>query len=212
MNIARNLLVLLTCYVISGCSTVGYLNDTLQLDRLADTNLINANKQAANSLTTENTANLTKDKNIISSTFVNLDNLEQTTPMGRLLSEQISTELTKLGYKMVELRLRQDEILIEEHAGEFLLSRDTEKLMKEYDTQAFLVGTYTVASDIMYVTTRLINPNDNSIINAHNYSVSLGPNALTLINRELPEHVSIETNDKPWHEQEVIEDDDIVAF
>ena len=113
---------------------------------------------------------------------------------------------------MVELKLRQDEILIEEQAGEFLLSRDTEKLMQEYDTQAFLVGTYTVASDIMYVTTRLINPNDNTIINAHNYSVSLGPNALTLINRELPEHVSIETDNKPWHEQEVIEDDDIVAF
>ena len=62
MNTARNLLILLSCYIISGCSTVDYLNDTLQLDRLADTNLINANKQAATSLTAKNTANLTKDK------------------------------------------------------------------------------------------------------------------------------------------------------
>ncbi|MCG8324102.1 MAG: FlgO family outer membrane protein [Thiotrichales bacterium] len=208
-------LACLSVLLLTACSTIDELTSPLLSSPVtSDIDLVNANKQAATQLVGKKHDIISQEKSVISSTFVNLDNLEQTTPMGRLLSEQISAELTRLGYQMVELKLRQDEVLIQELEGEFVLTRDTEKLMLEHDAQAFLIGTYTVASNTMYVTSRLVNPNDNTVISAHNYNIALGPNALTLINRELPDHrakQAVPTN-KEWYEQQVIEDDDIVAF
>lgn len=198
-----------------GCST-DFLAGNLSADRYtADTDLIDANRQAALQLLHNQDSKISKSKPIINVTFANLDDLDQTTPMGRLISEQIATEMSKQGYRMMELRVRQDEILIEKQKGEFVLTRDTTRLSKSHDAQAILAGTYSVASNTLFVTSKLINPNDNTVINAHTYDIALGPNALVLLNRSLPAtrpvHDTVPGNEE-WYEQQVIKDNDIVAF
>ena len=201
--------------LIAGCSS-DYLASSLSPDRYtADIDLIDANRQAARQLLHEQDSKISKSKPIINVTFASLDNLDQTTPMGRLISEQIATEMSKQGYRLMELRVRQEEILIEKQKGEFVLTRDTTRLLKSHDAQAILAGTYSVASNILFVTSKLINPNDNTVINAHSYDIALGPNALALLNRSLPVSRSVQDEvpgNEEWYEQQIIKDDDIVAF
>ncbi|MBP9838945.1 MAG: hypothetical protein KBC84_09560, partial [Proteobacteria bacterium] len=65
-------------------------------------------------------------------TFVDLDNLYQTSTFGRILAEQMISELSMRGYKVVELRMAEA-LQIMHDRGEFGLSRDISTLKRQQD-------------------------------------------------------------------------------
>ena len=105
---------------------------------------------------------------ILVATMVNIDSMKQSSRFGRLISEQLTTRLTQLGYHVVEMKLG-DNVYVREGTGELLLSRDVQKLTKSYNVQLVLVGNYAVANEYTYLTLKAVTAADNRVVSAVNY-------------------------------------------
>ena len=122
---------------------------------------------------------------LIVASFVNINNLEESSSFGRILSEQIGSRLVQRGLKVIELKLRQNSIFIREGHGEFLLSRDIRELSKTYNAAAVVVGTYAEGVDRLYVSARILRPADNVIISTYDVGIVMDPIAMSiLLNRD----------------------------
>ena len=114
---------------------------------------------------------LPMNKPMLASSLVNIDNLNQSSTFGRLVSEQIASRLAQHGYPFVELKLRQDSVFIKEGQGEFLLSRELRHIGENHNAGAVLVGTYAVTENIVFVSVRLVRTGDNTVIAGHDYQL-----------------------------------------
>jgi TolB-like protein len=101
---------------------------------------------------------------VIVATFVNINNLRESSTFGRLAAENISSRLSQRGYKIIELRLRTNSIFMEEGKGELLLSRDLQSVSKKHNAAAVVVGTYGRANGLTYVSARIVNPSDSLVV------------------------------------------------
>lgn len=90
-------------------------------------------------------------------TFVDIDNLYQSSTFGRILAEQLMSELSMRGYNVIELR-QAEAMQIMFDQGEFGLSRDTHTLKKNQEISAMIVGTYAVSPVRVYLNARVIDP------------------------------------------------------
>jgi hypothetical protein len=86
--------------------------------------------------------NIDPYKPILISTLVNLNDFNETCELARIIKEGLSYYFIKKGYRIKEIRLRKDSVLIKKNRGEFALTRDIKLLLKEYNTQSLIVGTY----------------------------------------------------------------------
>ncbi len=98
-------------------------------------------------------------------TFVNLDRLYNSSTFGRILGEQLISELSMKGYDVIELRLA-DSMHVMNDEGEFGLSRDIRTLRQMQSITGIIVGTYAVSPDRVYVNTRLIDPASAMVVSA----------------------------------------------
>lgn len=152
--------------LLSGCapSQPAYYQDT-KIDLVA--HLQDASKRLLG-----DTLYLARDKPILTTTLVNIDNLQQSSTFGRQATEIFGSEISRAGVPVIELKLR-DTIFIQEGTGELGLSRELRHLFQSHDAQAVLVGTYAVGGNTLYVNVRLIQTTDNIILRAHNFSLPL---------------------------------------
>lgn len=96
-------------------------------------------------------------------TFVDIDNLYQSSTFGRILAEQLISELSMRGYKVIEIRL-SDAVQIMENEGELGLSRDIQALRGTQEISGLVVGTYASSPNRVYVNARIIDPRSSQII------------------------------------------------
>jgi TolB-like protein len=110
---------------------------------------------------------------ILSTSFVNLDNLKETSAFGRLVGVQIASRFSQHGYRVIDIRLSNGKVLVQERNGELVLSRDMKRINNRQDAQAILVGTYTIAGNRAFVSTRLVSTLDNAILSSYNFSIKM---------------------------------------
>lgn len=113
-------------------------------------------------------------------TVVNIDSMTQSSRFGRLISEQIATRLTQLGFNVMEMKLRSN-VYITEGTGELLLSRDVRDLSKTYNAQVVVVGNYAIAAGYAYLTLKVVSATDNRVVGAVNYVLPLTENNRALL-------------------------------
>ena len=143
--------------------------------RLVDANddvVTAANYKAAEYLVGKLPKDMLKDSPLLVASFVNIDNLNESSTFGRMVSEQISSRFKQLGYTAIELKLRTT-IFIKEGSGEFLLSRELSDISTKHNANAMVVGTYAFASDRVYLTIRIVNAADSAILASYDYSVPM---------------------------------------
>ncbi len=108
---------------------------------------------------------------ILAASFVNIDNLDQSSTLGRTISEQIASRLAQQGFKIVESKLRQGSIFVQKGKGEFLLSRDILNLSTNQGAQGVLVGTYAVSENFIFISVRIVGTEDSSVITGYDYEL-----------------------------------------
>jgi TolB-like protein len=118
---------------------------------------------------------------LIVASFVNVNNLEESSGFGRIIAEQITSRFVQRGHKVIELKLRQNSLFVREGQGEFLLSRDIQALSKTYNAAAVVVGTYAEGGDRLYVSARIVRPTDNIIISAYDTGIPMDPMAMGIM-------------------------------
>lgn len=104
-------------------------------------------------------------------TFVNVDDLYSTSTFGRMLSEQLMSELAMKGYDVIELR-HSDALQFLNPSGEFALSRDIATVRRERELGGIVVGTYVVSPVRVYLNARLVDPTSSMVLSAGSVEMS----------------------------------------
>lgn len=184
-DMIRPILVASVCLFLlcaaSGCSD---LNGTRLEPVLGnDVNLVRLGDKVAESLIKHTKPPLfphQPDGPIMVTTMVNNDNLDDTSSFGRSFQNNIAAGFVSRGYAVREINLRR-ELQVVVHKGEFMLTRDMKNLAYRQHAQAVVVGTYTMANRVMYLSVRLVNPVDQSILAAYEDKLYLDANSLKML-------------------------------
>ena len=175
--------ILFLLLAAAGCST---LNGT-RLEPLlgADVNLVRLGDRVAESLLTQAVPPLLPrqpDQPVLITTLVNNDQLAETSSFGRSFQNNLAAGFVSRGYAVREVKLRRD-LLVREEKGEFMLTRDLQEMAGSQRAQAIVLGTYTLANRVMYLSVRLVDPADQTIRAAYEDRLTLDANSQRQIGR-----------------------------
>lgn len=118
----------------------------------------------------------------IVATLVNIDQLEQSSTLGRLISEQVASRMSQLGYGVLELKVRNG-VYMKRNEGELLLTREIKEVASTHNAQAVIVGTYAESSTMVYVNLKVVNPSTSVILAAYDYALPLDKQIHSLIRK-----------------------------
>lgn len=121
---------------------------------------------------------------ILSTSYVNLDDLNKSSPFGRLLGVMVASRFSQHGYRVLEVRLDKQHLVIQEGNGELALSRSIGRVRGTHEAQAIIVGTYTTSGNRIYVCTRLVDVMDNTLISSCDVSAPVTGVAESLLQEE----------------------------
>lgn len=148
----------------------------------ASNELIPTNYRAANNLIAQAKSGLDISRPLIVATLVNINALEESSPLGRMVAEQISGQFSRSGYAMVEMKFR-DSVYVKQNVGELLLTREIKQIAQNHNAQAVIVGTYAESDQFVFVNLKVIRPADNIVIAAHDYAIPVNKMVRSLLGR-----------------------------
>lgn len=154
--------LLIGALLLSGCSLDPKVEEPYYGSTSSNA-FVAANYRAADALLLQLNGKLLADKPLIMATIVNIDALEQTSTLGRLVSEQISTRLAQGGLKMLEMKLRNS-VYLKRNQGELMLTREIGEVANSHNAQAIVVGSYAESSDSVFINIKVIQPNTNFVL------------------------------------------------
>lgn len=92
---------------------------------------------------------------VLVASFVNLNQMYESSSFGRYFAEQVLFELQQAGVDVVDVRMMAG-MEISQGNGEYILSRDMAELNYVQHADAVLAGTYSVADGQLFVNARLL--------------------------------------------------------
>jgi TolB-like protein len=117
---------------------------------------------------------------IVVATLSSSEDLEESTPLGRLISEHISARLVQQGFTVLDPKL-QNSLFLVPHEGEFALARELREYGQQQNVDRIVAGTYTVGKDVVYISIKLLNFTTTQVVSAHSYTLPLSHNIDTLL-------------------------------
>lgn len=150
-----------------GCATYPTTGSTVPIEKdvalpqVGDFN--DKMKNLADQLDKNAGANSLSNTYIVTS-FTNLDKIDDTTALGRLMAENLIYGLQMHKWRVIEIRLSKGADI--NAAGEFFLSRDINKLRDEYKISGVVTGTYSAAEGNMTINARVIDVNTGVVLSS----------------------------------------------
>jgi TolB-like protein len=166
----------ITLLLLAGCSTLGNANNTQAEPEPDLSALVHA---AAEQMIASN-PELTRYSPMIAATFVSIDNLSQSSTLGRISSELMASALARQGMQVREVKMR-DSMFIEESVGELILSRQVQRLSAQHDARSILMGTYAQGQDYVYVSARVVRAGDAMVLGSADFRLPLNNNTRSLL-------------------------------
>jgi TolB-like protein len=112
-----------------------------------------------------------KNNKIAITSFVNLDSLKETSSFGRVIAESLINDLHVKHFKIIEFR-QQNSISVN-NSGEFILTRNTDKIVDEIPNSLLLVGTYSILEDKkIVINARIIDNSTLDVISTARVSLN----------------------------------------
>ena len=176
MSMRNTLLVALVGSVglgLGGCATESTTaRKQPSYEQAAANPLIPANYAAASALLDRMQGRLALEQPLIVATVVNIDALDSSSTLGRVISEQVSARFTLAGLHMVEMKFRNN-VYMARDQGEMMLTRELRDIASSHHAQAVIVGTYAQSSEMVFVNLKVIQPETNFVLAAHDYVLPL---------------------------------------
>ncbi len=158
---------LLGALLLPGCaSDKGVRVADVQVD------LVDVVDDAGAALLSQAAKGVVKQRIILATSFVNIDDLQQSSTFGRLIGDTVAGGMVGRGYSVVEVRLRNS-LFMQPRLGVFMLSRELRSVGAEHDAQAVLVGTYAIGGDYVYVNGRLVSVMDSRVLSSYDFRLPL---------------------------------------
>ncbi|MEA5097813.1 MAG: FlgO family outer membrane protein [Burkholderiaceae bacterium] len=151
-------------------------------EEAASNKLIQTSYQAADQLIEQALPKLENGRPLIVATIVNINALEESSPLGRMIAEQISGQFSRKGLSMIEMKVRNN-VYVKQNVGELLLTREIKEIAQNHNAQAVVVGTYTESSQLVFINLKIIRPTDNVVLAAYDYAIPLDKVVRSLLRR-----------------------------
>ncbi len=162
-------LLALTIAGLAGCAQDARKGPTYE--SAANHPFIPTNHQAADALMARLQAHLPVGSGpLIVATLANIDALEQSSTLGRVVSEQVSARFAQAGYKVVEMKF-SNSVYIRQDQGEMMLSREVRELADAHAAKAVIVGTYAESKNYVFINLKVVKPGSNAILAVHDYAL-----------------------------------------
>ncbi len=122
-----------------------------------------------------------KGTTLIVTTPVALDDLDRSSPVARLMAEELTAWFVAAGYRVQEIR-RGKHILFAPGKGETLLTRDVALLQdKSMRSAVILAGTYVMTSKSVRFSMRLLHAPTGEVLAMSNQTLALTPETTELV-------------------------------
>lgn len=172
----RGMAIGITLLLLAGCSALGNANNTAPEPEPDLSELVHA---AAEQMVASN-PEIKRYSPMIAATFVSIDNLSQSSTLGRISSELMASALARQGMQVREVKMR-DSMFIEESVGELILSRQVQRLTAQHNARSILMGTYAQGQDYVYVSTRVVRAGDAMVLGSADFRLPLNNNTRSLL-------------------------------
>ncbi|MBW1940746.1 MAG: hypothetical protein JRI28_05130 [Deltaproteobacteria bacterium] len=184
MTMTRRILALI--FALSIVVSIAACSRPLQNSGKAvpDGGLVAASYQIADTLENNLKYEITPDDPLIVASFVNINDLEDSSTFGRIVAEQVSSRFAQKGYKIIEMKLRQNSVFMDKGKGEFLLSRDLHEVIKKHNASAVIVGTYGQGNKRLYISSRIVRPLDGTVISSCDVGILMNLKTQTILLRD----------------------------
>jgi len=147
---------------------------------IEDVDLVEVSYDAVDTLLEQLSQPIPEGSLIVVSTLVNVDDLNQTSAFGRIVSDQIASALNNSGYRIRGMEMRT-ELFVKEGGGMLHLTDETKKTLEEHNASALVVGVFAAGRVSAYVSLRIVDINSKNIISSTDFSVPMGPDARVLL-------------------------------
>ena len=146
------------------------------------TDIIKRNYSAADALISQIAKTMpTEEAALFVATLVNINRLEESSPLGRLIAEHLAARFTQQGYRVIETKLRT-QLYMKRDTGELVLSREIREIAKKQNVRAVVSGTYTDSADRVFVSIKLIDIEKNVVMAAFDYTLEKDKQIKSLLN------------------------------
>ncbi len=109
---------------------------------------------------------------VIVTTFVDLNDLTKTSVFGRMMAERMIDEMSRRGFRMLEVRRAQD-LFMKKDVGEMILTRDVAELADSTQARAVLAGTYVATETSIIINARLIDTRSPQVLSTVSFEVAM---------------------------------------
>lgn len=174
---------LLSIAVLGGCANEARLDRAPEptYESAARSPFVAANYRAAEALLAQ-FGKGSEGGPLIVATIVNIDALDQSSTLGRLISEQLSARFTQGGLTMVEMKFRS-QVYMKKSEGELLLTREITEVARSHQAQAVIVGTYGLSGESVFVNVKIVQPRSNYVLAVHDYVLPANSEIRSLMSR-----------------------------
>lgn len=176
MKILSMISFLLIGFILSGCALSSQPTADKPKFDMTDLNYKAAEKLLLHS-------GIPKESIIIMATVVNIDEIEKSSTLGRLISEHISSQFIHKGMNVVEMKFREN-VYIKQNEGEMMLTREIGKLATSYRANAVVVGTYAISNSAVYINLKIIDPKTNVAISATDYVLPMNSDIEDMVGKK----------------------------
>lgn len=164
---------LLALTLLSGCGPRNYY------DSVEDEDLVEVSYTAIEQLLLDLKQPLPRGSLVVINSLVNVDDMGQTLPFGRIVSDQLTSAMSRGGYRVMGMEL-PTEIFEKNEAGILELPEQTKEALNAVHANALVIGTYATGRKNVYVSLRIVDIATQNIISSTDYSTPMGPDAKRL--------------------------------
>lgn len=148
---------------------------------IKDVDLLDAHSRVTDDLIQQAELYISKDDPILVAPFMSVDRLDRSSSFGRIAAEQFAGRLVNRGFKVVDAKVRTDDVSRQKGELEHLLTNELANLSKETGAKTALVGSYAAADETVFVSARLVRIRDNVALAWTDYAIPMGPDAEALV-------------------------------
>ena len=159
--------VALLCLSLAGCAQAPE-KKSWEYTAKPPTDITKASYLAADALIAQIEPTFSPETPFIAATLVNINRLDTSSPLGRLISEQVMARFAQKSFHVLELKLRND-IYMKRDEGELMLTREVREIARRHNAKAIIAGTFTDSYDRVFVNIKVIDFETNVVIGAVDY-------------------------------------------
>lgn len=107
---------------------------------------------------------LDRSELIMTAPFADLHDVKNTSPLGRILAEEVGNSLTRHGYRLADTRVFMPSPYSLKEQGETALSSEPDQAGATSGLQTILTGTYALVDGGLRISARLVQPTNHAVL------------------------------------------------